>query len=158
MNGPQAHPFRYFDRIIERGRNYCAVVKLVGGNETLLDRQGAPPRPYPAALVVEILAQAALPLAAPGEGEAASIRSGPSGSSPEPPGFLVGMDEVLLHGAVWPGDRLLVRAEIVGRLGDMIRVRCEAEVEGTLVAEGELTIAKGTGSERGPAQHSDRLL
>lgn len=150
MNVPQAHPFRYFDRIIERGRNHCTVLKLVGANETLLDRQGAPPRPYPAALVVETLAQAALPLAAPEEGEEGSIGSSPSGapsgSSSGPPGFLVGMDEVLLHGTVLPGDRLLVRAEIVGRLGDMIRVRCEAEVEGTLVAEGELTIAMGTSS------------
>ena len=40
------------------------------------------------------------------------------------------MDEILLHRDVRPGDRLLVRAEVVGRLGGMIRVRCEAEVEG----------------------------
>lgn len=131
MSGIHSHPFRYFDRLVERGRDHCTVLKLISGDETLQDGRGRSPRPCPAALVVEALAQAALPLAEGGAG------------GETPPGLLVGMDEVRVHRDVWPGDRLLIRAEIVGRLGGMIRVRSEAEVEGVLVAEGELTIAAG---------------
>jgi 3-hydroxyacyl-[acyl-carrier-protein] dehydratase len=119
------HPYRLFDRVIEADGERCTVVKTVTADETLqVDR--AVPDAFPTALVVEALAQAAVPLA--GAGGA---------------GFLLGMDKVRLHVAVRPGAVLRITAAVVARLGEIIRVAARAEVEGRVVAEGEFTFAVG---------------
>ncbi len=153
MADRHSHPFRFFDRVLESGRDACAVIKLVSAGEATQDGREAPERPYAAALVLEAMAQAALPLAgaedtaAPGEDppDGGAVEGGAAAPSGGPPGMIVGLDEVRFHLPIRPGDRLLVRAQVVGRLGTMIRVRSEAWVDDELAAEGELTIATGRG-------------
>lgn len=118
-------PYRLFDKVVEADGERCTVVKTVTANETIQPDRNAPDL-FPAALLVEALAQAAVPLA--GAGGA---------------GLLLGMDKVRLHEAVRPGAVLRITAVIVARLAEMIRVAARAEVEGRVVAEGEFTFAVG---------------
>ena len=119
------HPYRLFDRVVEADGERCTVVKTVTADETIQADRVAPDA-FPAALLVEALAQAAVPLA--GAGGA---------------GLLLGMDHVRLHEAIRPGAVLRITAAVVARLGEMIRVAARAEVEGRVVAEGEFTFAVG---------------
>lgn len=155
-----AHPFRQIDRPGAAGPDRCVSTKLVGADEVL--RDDGDPGVYPPVLVVEALAQAALPLAGAGGGSGAAggpaprsivprrrapRRTAPRDTSPAAiegiPGMIVAMDRVRLHRRVRAGDRLSLTAVVVARLGGLIRVASRAEVEGTVVAEGEFTFATG---------------
>jgi 3-hydroxymyristoyl/3-hydroxydecanoyl-(acyl carrier protein) dehydratase len=140
-----AHPFRQIDRVLSMAGDRCTAVKLVGGGEVLRDEAGRP-GVYPPALVVEALAQAALPLAG-GAGAGKSV------AADAPPGMIVAMDRVRLHRPVVAGDRLVLTAVIAARLGGLVRVESRAEVAGKIVAEGEFTIVTGPGrSGAGPSE------
>ncbi|MGH9748984.1 MAG: 3-hydroxyacyl-ACP dehydratase FabZ [Candidatus Polarisedimenticolia bacterium] len=119
-----AHPFRLIDRVIEAGGACCTAFKAITTGEHP-GPEGENTGDYPAALVVEALAQAALPLA--------------GGAT----GVLVGMDRVRLHRPVVPGDTLTITATVSMRLGGLVRVASRAEVAGVLVAEGEFTMSEG---------------
>jgi 3-oxoacyl-[acyl-carrier-protein] synthase II len=140
-----SHPFRLIDRVVSAGPDRCKAVKMVTSDEVLLDEAGRP-GVYPPALVVEALAQAALPLdggngAGGGRVAGASAHGGAAGVAAPARGMIVAMDRVRLHRPVVAGDRLDLTAVIAARLGELIRVESRAEVAGTVVAEGEFTIA-----------------
>lgn len=136
-----AHPFRMIDVVLELDHGLCTTIKAVTTDEVVRDDPRARGGDYPFSLLLEAMAQAAIPLAET-EGEdhphaAESARSA---------GMLVAIDGARLHRPVEPGDRLLITASVVGSLGHMIRVRSVAEIAGTppggaVVAEGEFTIA-----------------
>jgi 3-hydroxymyristoyl/3-hydroxydecanoyl-(acyl carrier protein) dehydratase len=141
MTDLHAHPFRMIDRVLERGEDRCLAVKLVTADEVLQDGRANPGPPYPSSLVIEAMAQAAIPLAA---------GAAPPGGSPAPSagprGVIVAIDGVRVHRQVLPGERLRISAAIVARFGGMIRIagRAAAEREGAeagVVAEGEFTVA-----------------
>jgi len=124
------------DRVLERGEDRCLVVKAVTADEVLQDGRAIPGRPWPSALVIEAMAQAALPLA------------GPPGS-PAGPGVIVAMDGVRVHRQVRPGERLRISSAVITRFGGMIRIACRAVsvddgTEESVVAEGQFTLALGT--------------
>lgn len=136
-----AFPLRLFDRVLDVGGDRCTVIKVVTTGEALQDGRREPDRPYPSSLLVEALAQAALPLV-PADAPPAPP------DVPAPPGLIVAMDGVRIHRPARAGDRLRISAEITARMGGMIRVRSRAETvggeePGRLVAEGEFTIATG---------------
>ena len=132
---PHAHPFRMIDLVLELDHGICTTVKAVTSGEGVRDDPESPAG-YPFSLLLEVMAQAAIPLASEGERPPGS----PVG------GALVAIDEARLLAPVRYGDRLLVTASIVGQFGDMIRIKARAERpdvppgEG-IVAEGEFTIA-----------------
>jgi len=122
MNRGHAHPFRFFDRVVERTADRCVVVKAISAGERA-----------PEGLVFEAMAQAALPLAGP---------RGAAGA----PGMVVAIHGARLLRAVGPGDRLRISATVTQRYEGLLRVRSRAEVEGVEVAEGEFSIALGGGT------------
>ena len=139
------HPLRQVDRVLSKSADRCAILKVLAGDEVLLDRRGRSGTGYPPALLVEALAQAGLPLST-----AVATDAGPAADpAPEGPGLIVAMDGVRIHRVVRPGDRLRIDATLIARLGTMIRVRSRAVLEdatgapGALVAEGEFTLAAG---------------
>ena len=139
---PHAHPFRMIDMILELDRERCTTIKAVTGDEVVRDDPGASAGGYPFSLLLEAMAQAAVPLAGLDDED----HPHPSGRPPRPNGMIVGIDGARLLRPVRPGDRILITAAIVGRHGDMIRVRSVAEVAESaagqaVVAEGEFTIA-----------------
>jgi 3-hydroxymyristoyl/3-hydroxydecanoyl-(acyl carrier protein) dehydratase len=157
VSGPHRAPFRFIDRVLSRDGTRCVALKLASVGEALQDRSGraTPASPgesasvaapaYPAALVLEALAQAAVPLA--DEERAIGPRASRAGASrarhdaATATGVIVGIRDARVLGSVRVGDRLRITAEITARFAGMIRVRSRAEVDGRAVAEGEFTIA-----------------
>ena len=139
---PHAHPFRMIDTILELDRERCTTIKALSGDEVVRDDPGASAGGYPFSLLLEAMAQAAVPLAGLDDEDHPHV----SGRPTRPNGMIVGIDGARLLKPVRPGDRILITAAIVGRHGDMIRVRSVAEVAESVpgegvVAEGEFTIA-----------------
>jgi 3-hydroxymyristoyl/3-hydroxydecanoyl-(acyl carrier protein) dehydratase len=155
VSDTHAFPLRLIDRVLEVGVDRCTVIKVVTTGEALQDGRCDPGRPYPSSLLVEALAQAALPLvpaALPLARSALLLVPADAPPAPPdvpaPPGLIVAMDGVRIHRPVRAGDRLRISAEITARIGGMIRIRSRAETvggegPGSLVAEGEFTIAMG---------------
>lgn len=138
---PHAHPFRMIDLVLELDHGICTTVKAVTPGEIVRD-DPASAAGYPFSLLLEVMAQAAIPLSGEeGTGDHGERSPGsPSG------GALVGIDEARLVAPVHYGDRLLVTASIVGQFGNMIRVKARAERSDVppgegVVAEGVFTIA-----------------
>jgi len=139
---PHSHPFRMIDMILELDRERCTTIKALTGDEVVRDDPAASEGGYPFSLLLEAMAQAAVPLAGLDDEDDAHV----SERAPRPNGMIVGIDGARLLRPVRPGDRILITAAIVGRHGGMIRVRSVAEVAASppgqgVVAEGEFTIA-----------------
>jgi 3-hydroxymyristoyl/3-hydroxydecanoyl-(acyl carrier protein) dehydratase len=139
---PHSHPFRMIDVILELDRERCTTIKALSGDEKLRVDPEAVGGGYPFSLLLETMAQAAVPLAGLADEEHPHV----SGVPPHPKGMIVAIDGARLVRPAQPGDRLLITASIVGRFGGMIRVRSTAEIAASapgqgLVAEGEFTIA-----------------
>jgi hypothetical protein len=129
------------DLVLELDHGICTTVKAVTPGEIVRDGP-ASAAGYPFSLLLEVMAQAAIPLS--GE-EGTGDRGERSPGSPSG-GSLVGIDEARLVAPVHYGDRLLVTASIVGQFGRMIRVKARAERSDAppgegVVAEGMFTIA-----------------
>ena len=139
---PHSHPFRMIDVILELERERCTTIKAASGDEVVRDDWGASAGRTPFSLLLEALAQAAVPLA----GLQDLDRPRASDRPLRPAGMIVGIDGARLLRPVRPGDRLLITSSVIGRFGGMIRVRSIAEVAESgpgqaVVAEGEFTIA-----------------
>ncbi|HET9765358.1 MAG TPA: hypothetical protein VFS60_00845 [Thermoanaerobaculia bacterium] len=121
---PHAYPFRLLDR-----RADGSVGVVVSGNAAQL--RGAPE--LPAFLAVEVLAQSALVALAGPHDEGAPSAGGL--------GLLAGVQEVQFHTPLRPGDVVAASAELLGRLGPLLKVRAELRRGDELVVEGELLLA-----------------
>jgi 3-hydroxymyristoyl/3-hydroxydecanoyl-(acyl carrier protein) dehydratase len=51
--------------------------------------------------------------------------------------YLSGVDKARFRRPVFPGDQLIVDAEIVQIRSNIVRMKAEARIEGALAAEGE---------------------
>ena len=138
---PHSHPFRMIDVVLELEHGICTSIKAVTTDEVVRDDPRTSEGGYPFSLLLEAMAQAAIPLAeTQGEEDPHAVEM------PRRVGMIVGIDGARLLRQVGPGDRLLITASVAGTLGSMIRVRSVAELAGSppggaVVAEGEFTIA-----------------
>ena len=57
--------------------------------------------------------------------------------------MLVRVENFKFVKVVKPGDQLIIRAELVNRVGNFVNVKVKATVEGKKVAEGEITYVFG---------------
>jgi 3-hydroxymyristoyl/3-hydroxydecanoyl-(acyl carrier protein) dehydratase len=140
---PHVHPFRMIDVVLEYGRERCSTIRAVTSDEVVRDEAATVDGRHPFSLLLEAMAQAAVPLAGVADVDHPH-------ASPAPPrtGMVVRIDEARLLATARPGDRLLITASITHRFGAMIRVRTLVEVAGSppgqrVVAEGTFTIALG---------------
>jgi 3-hydroxymyristoyl/3-hydroxydecanoyl-(acyl carrier protein) dehydratase len=85
-------------------------------------------------LAVEVMAQAALLV----------LGSAVDGDEAAGGGLLAGLDTVTLHAPLRPGDRLRAQAELLARMGPLVKVRCALRRGEALVVEGSLLLALGT--------------
>lgn len=123
---PHGYPFLLLDRGPDGGASKGEIEVLVSANAALLrGASGLPPF-----LALEVMAQAAL-MALPASGGAASAARG---------GMLAGVESVTLQRPLRAGDRALVRAVVVGRLGPVVKVRAELRCDDETIAEGELLL------------------
>ena len=112
-----SHPFRMIDVVLELERERCTTIKSVTSNEEIRDEAEAAAGRYPLSLLVEAMAQAAVPLAVRADDRRPHATSGATPGR----GMIAGIDGVRLLRPVRPGDRLLISATVLGRLGDAPR-------------------------------------
>jgi beta-hydroxyacyl-ACP dehydratase FabZ len=135
---PHRYPFLLVDRIIslELGQRVVGV-KNVSINEPFF--QGHfPGRPImPGVLIIEAMAQV---------GGILALLSTPENLG-NPAIFLMGVDKVRFRQPVVPGDQLRLEVESMRSGKKFWKMKAQAFVDQTLVAEGELMAAVGQGEE-----------
>jgi 3-hydroxymyristoyl/3-hydroxydecanoyl-(acyl carrier protein) dehydratase len=121
---PDPLPHRFPVRLVERvesapdGR-FAVVLATADGALT-------GPDPWPVTMVAEALAQAILLVVCPARYD--NLR-------------LVGLDRVVMHQSLVPGDRLEVEVEELGSFGDLRRYGCRGHRGGALAATAEITVS-----------------
>lgn len=136
---PHRWPFLLVDKIVELEQGARAVgIKQVSSGEIFF--QGHfPNRPIlPAVLIVEALAQVG----------AVALLSDPQHKGKL--GLFAGIDGFRFRKPVVPGDTLRLEVVLTRMRGDFGKGRGRAEVEGQLVAEGELTFMLARPEALGP--------
>jgi beta-hydroxyacyl-ACP dehydratase FabZ len=125
---PHRYPFLLVDRVDSRTGEKIVARKMVTGNEPFF--QGHfPGRPImPGVLILEALAQAGALLAAP------QVGFDPSRDAI----YLMSMDKVKFRKPVVPGDALVLEVVPLRKGGAVWKMRGEAKVGDTVVAEAEI--------------------
>jgi len=121
---PERLPHQFPLRLVEQaesGPNGRFAVVLATANGALTG-----PRPWPATVVAEALAQAILLVVRPAQRD--TLR-------------LVGLDNVVMCQPLVPGDRLEVEVEELGSFGDLRRYKCRGHRGGALAATAEVTVS-----------------
>jgi len=121
---PHAAPFLLLDRVLEIGERSAAFAKLVAASDPCVGRDGV----LPAAFVLEALAQGGGALLSAQGGD------GPAG------GYLAAVDDFRVVDDVRVGDEMRVEVEIVRHFGGAIILRGRALVDGSVRAEGRITL------------------
>jgi 3-hydroxymyristoyl/3-hydroxydecanoyl-(acyl carrier protein) dehydratase len=119
---PHAAPFLLLDRVLEIGERSGAFSKLVSAADPCVGSDGR----LPAAFVLEALAQGCGALLA-------ELESWPGG-------YLAAVDDFRMSGDVRVGDALRVEVEVVRVFRGAVLLRARALVDGTLRAEGRITL------------------
>lgn len=130
---PHRYPFLLVDKIVELEPNKTATgIKMVTTNEWFF--QGHfPKRPImPGVLIIEAMAQVAGVLAL------RSLEREGVGAL-----YFLGIDKARFRRPVIPGDQLMLRVEVLRGGSRIWKLKGEAFVEGSLVAEAELLASVG---------------
>ena len=126
---PHRYPFLLIDKIVEiDGDNSAVGVKNVTFNEPHFQGHFPGHPVMPGVLIVEAMAQVA---------GAISLKAA-GGDKPSLVYFLT-IDGAKFRKPVVPGDRLEIRVQRLKKRGNISRFACEAFVEGTKVAEAEIS-------------------
>ena len=126
---PHRYPFLLIDRIVDiDGDNSATGIKNVTFNEPHFQGHFPGHPVMPGVLIVEAMAQVA---------GAISLKAA-GGDKPSLVYFLT-IDGAKFRKPVVPGDRLEIRVQRLKKRGNISRFACEAFVEGTKVAEAEIS-------------------
>jgi 3-hydroxyacyl-[acyl-carrier-protein] dehydratase len=127
---PHRYPFLLLDKIVEIDRDQSAVgIKNVTYNEQFF--QGHFPKfpVMPGVLIIEAMAQTA-----------GAICVHHAGQTDIPHiVFFMGIDNAKFRRPVLPGDQLRLHVKQTRNRGNVWRFKCEAKVDGQLVAEAEIS-------------------
>jgi len=122
---PHAAPFLLLDQVLEIGERKGVFLKLVSAADPCVGRDGL----LPPAFILEALAQAGGALVSAQDGKLPAV------------GYLAAVDDFRVHGEVRAGDTLRVEVEVVRIFASAVLLRGRALVDGTLRAEGRVTLA-----------------
>ncbi len=126
---PHRYPFLLIDKIVDMdGDNSAVGIKNVTFNEPHFQGHFPGHPVMPGVLIVEAMAQVA---------GAISLKAA-GGDKPSLVYFLT-IDGAKFRKPVVPGDRLEIRVQRLKKRGNISRFACEAFVEGTKVAEAEIS-------------------
>jgi beta-hydroxyacyl-ACP dehydratase FabZ len=128
---PHRYPFLLVDRVLARDGERIVAHKLVTVNEPFFAGHMPGHPVMPGVLIVEALAQAGALLAAP------EIAFDPAHDAI----FLLSVDKVKFRKPVVPGDVLVLEVVPLRKGQSVWKMRGEAKVEGSLVAEAEFVAA-----------------
>lgn len=127
------YPFLMIDKITdyEYGK-YVEACKNVSANEPWAQGHFPGNPVYPGAMIIESSAQAG-----------AFLFYDKDDKEKSKGGMLVKVENFKFVKVVRPGDQLIIRAELVNRVGNYVNVKIKATVDGKKVAEGEETYVIG---------------
>ncbi|MFN3346428.1 MAG: 3-hydroxyacyl-ACP dehydratase FabZ [Candidatus Bipolaricaulaceae bacterium] len=122
---PLGYPYLLLDRVLSRSAEEVVAQKCVTINEPYFQGHFRPPFPsvMPGTMILEGMAQTAGLLL--GEGKLA---------------VLAEVAQARFRRPVVPGDRLTFRAKALRRRGPVLQAQVQAEVDGTTVAEAQITL------------------
>jgi 3-hydroxyacyl-[acyl-carrier-protein] dehydratase len=129
---PHRYPFLLVDRILSMSEGPMAAgskvtgLKNVSVNEPFFQGHFPENPVMPGVLLLECMAQVAGCLFFAGEAEPEKKLM-----------YLSGVDKARFRRPVFPGDQIVVVAEILQVRSNLVRVKAEARVDGALCAEGE---------------------
>jgi 3-hydroxyacyl-[acyl-carrier-protein] dehydratase len=130
---PHRYPFLLVDRVVELGPDKIVALKNVTMNEPFFQGHFPGQPVMPGVLIVEALAQAGAVMAA-------------KATNFDPATHVVyfmAMDKVKFRKPVVPGDQLMLEVVPLRRGGQVWKMRGEARVGGTVVAEAEMLATLG---------------
>lgn len=135
---PHRYPFLLVDRVLEfeKGQRIVAI-KNVSLNEPFFQGHYPGDPIMPGVLIVEAMSQVSGLLLGDGSGE----RGGRTAA-------LMSLDRVKFRQPVWPGDQLLLEAELVRSRAKVHHLRARARVGTTVVAEAEIRLVLVDAGER----------
>lgn len=126
---PHRYPFLLVDRIVDIDSDNSAVgIKNVTFNEPHFQGHFPENPVMPGVLIIEAMAQTA--------GAICTLKAGIDKPSVV---FFLTIDKAKFRRPVVPGDRLEIRVQKTKQRGNIWRFECEAIVDGTKVAEAELS-------------------
>ncbi|MEN6437733.1 MAG: 3-hydroxyacyl-ACP dehydratase FabZ [Syntrophobacter sp.] len=125
---PHRYPFLLIDRVVEHNPDQIVGIKNVSANEHFFQGHFPNDPIMPGVLIVEALAQTG--------GILAFIRLPQYLGRPF---YFGGIDKVRFRKPVRPGDRLVMKVSVLKQRGGLFKMKGEAFVDETLVAEAELT-------------------
>ncbi len=128
---PHRYPFLFVDKIVSIKNNVIEGIKNVTVNEPFFMGHFPDYPIMPGVIQVEALAQLGGILIAKRKG---GIKGTP---------LFLGIDKFRFKKEVRPGDRLLLRAEIVRERGPIIFLNVQATVDDNIVCKGELLVGIG---------------
>ncbi len=131
---PHRKPFLFIDRVVSiEGTNKIVAEKKINKDDDYL-KGHFPGNPIvPGVLIVESMAQASGIISAYNLGESQDTY------------FLSRISDVRFRHPVFPGDTLIINAEILDHFGEVVKTHAWCEVSGRVVAEGELVLSKQKG-------------
>jgi beta-hydroxyacyl-ACP dehydratase FabZ len=128
---PHRYPFLLVDRIVEfDGRHRMVGIKNVSFNEAFFQGHFPENPVMPGVLVVEALAQVGVILVFSSDENRSSKLV-----------YFSGIDKCRFRQPVVPGDQIRLEVTALKRRGNYFKMKGEALVDGTLVAEAELSCA-----------------
>lgn len=132
---PHRKPFLFIDKVVSiEGSNKIVAQKKINKDDDYF-KGHFPGNPIvPGVLIVESMAQASGIICAYNHGEAQDIY------------FLSSISNVRFRHPVFPGDTLIVKAEVLARFGQAVKTSVECVVNNTVVAEGELVLSQKKGA------------
>lgn len=125
---PHRYPFLLVDRVVEYNTDQIIGIKNVSANDNFFQGHFPDDPIMPGVLIVEALAQTG--------GILAFIRLPQYRGRPF---YFGGIDKVRFRKPVRPGDRLELKVCVLKQRGGLFKMKGEAFVDETLVAEAELT-------------------
>jgi 3-hydroxyacyl-[acyl-carrier-protein] dehydratase len=127
---PHRYPFLFIDRVTELvPGEYVIGYKNITFNEPQFTGHFPETPIFPGVLIIEAMAQLAGVLAA---------RTRNAGVAADKAAVIVGVDAVRFKRPVVPGDRLVMRAELVNVKRNIWKFRAAGHVDEVLVAEAEI--------------------
>ncbi len=124
---PHRYPFLLVDRVDDSGPDRIVARKMVSANEPFFEGHFPGHPVMPGVLIVEALAQAGALLAAP------QVGFDPARQAI----YFLAIDKVKFRKPVIPGDALILEVVPLRKGGAVWKMRGEARVDGTVVAEAE---------------------